>query len=322
MINLPPSFSQNLVLFMLISVGFAAGKLGVLKQDTTRALSRFLVDFILPALIIMSMQQPFSPELRNLALRILGISALIYLLSFPLAYGITALYPKTEAKEMGVHRFVMCFSNIAFIGFPVAEAVLGKESLFAMSIYSIPFQLLTFSVGIILIAGPEASHAAALGAGKSIKARSLAILKMLNNPPIISACLGFIFFLTSVKIPKPISTAMEITGSMMTPMAMMIIGAILAQTKVKKAAKNPRLWLTSTYRLAVFPILVYVGGSLLGLKGLELSVPVLVGAMPAAANSTLLSSVYGGDEATASGLVFITTAISMISIPLISRLIS
>lgn len=317
-----PSLSQNLVLFMLMGVGFAAGKLGVLKKDTTRALSRFLVDFTLPALIIMSMQQTFSPELRDLALRILGISAIIYILSFPLAYGITAIYPKTNNREMGVHRFAMCFSNIAFIGFPVAEAVLGRESLFIMSIYSIPFQLLTFSIGIILIAGPQDNKETSIKARKSVLKRFISMLAMLKNPAIISACLGFILFLTSTSIPQPLASAMDLLGGMMTPLAMTVIGAVLAQTKFRDAAKNPRLWLTSLYRLVAFPLLVYFGGSLLGLKGYELSVPVLVAAMPAAANSTILSSVYGGDEATASGLVFVTTAFSIITIPLIAKLIS
>jgi len=304
---------------MLMAVGFAAGRLGVLKTDTTRSLSRFLVDFTLPAIIVMSMQRPFSPELRDQALRILLVSSVVYAASFPLAYAVTAAYRKASGPELGVHRFAMCFSNVAFMGFPVAEALLGKESLFILSIYNIPFQLLAFSVGIVMIAGRRTGQGVE---ARAPGARALASLKVLKNPAIASALVGFALFLGSVRIPEPFSSALELLGGMTTPLAMVVIGAVLSQTRLAGVARNRRLWLTSAYRLVAFPVLVLAGARAMGLSGLELSVPVLVAAMPAAANCTILAGVYGGDEVTASGLVFATTALSLLTIPLVARLLA
>ncbi len=313
MTNLPPSVLQSLVLFLLISVGFVAGKTGVLKGDTARTLSRFLVNFSLPAIIIISMQRPFSPELRDQALRILLISAIVYAASFPLAYTAVLAYRRAKRPELGVHRFAMCFSNVAFMGFPVAEAFLGRESLFIVSIYNIPFQLLAFSVGVVMIAGRQerAPNTTAFSA----------ILGTLLNPAIVSAFIGFALFLGSISIPEPIYSAMDILGGMTTPLAMIVIGVVLSQTKLSGVLGNIRIWATTAYRLALHPLLVYGCARAAGLDGLELAVPVLVSAMPVAANTTILAGVYGGDEVSASGLVFLSTLLSLLSIPLLGRLL-
>jgi len=301
---------QSLILFLLICAGFAAGKLGAIKGDTVKSLSRFLVDFTLPAIIIISMQRPFSPALRDQSIRILVISSVVYALSFPLAYAASAAYRKAGRAELGVHRFAMCFSNVAFMGFPVAESLLGRESLFVISIYNIPFQLLAFSVGIVMIAGKRTDGPRGIGA-----------IKSLLNPAIVSALIGFALFLGSVRIPDPLYSAMDLLGGMTTPLAMIVIGAILAQTRLGGVLGNPRLWMTTAYRLGVHPLLVFAAAKAVGLSGMELAVPVLVSAMPVAANSTILAGVYGGDDVTASGLVFASTLLSLVTIPLIGALL-
>ena len=317
MIVLPPSMMQSLILFLLICVGFGAVKTRTLSPDNVRALSRFLVDYTLPAVIIISMQRPFSPALRDQALRILGLSLLFYAASFPLAYLATAAYRKSGRAELGVHRFAMCFSNVAFMGFPVAESLLGKESLFILSIYNIPFQVLAFSVGIVMISGRR------LGAGApGTRHPSLGSLRSLVNPSIVSAVAGFALFLGSVRIPEPLYSAMDLLGGMTTPLAMVVIGATLANTRIGGVLSNPRLWLTTAYRLALLPALAFAAAKAAGLTGLELSIPVLVAAMPVAANSTILAGVYGGDDVTASALVFASTLLSLFTIPALGYLIA
>ena len=312
--SLPPSMMQSLVLFLLICAGFAAGKTRTLTPDNVRALSRFLVDYTLPAVIIVSMQRPFSPALRDQALRILGLSMLFYAASFPLAYLATMAYRKAGRPELGVHRFAMCFSNVAFMGFPVAESMLGKDSLFILSIYNIPFQILAFSIGIVMISGRGSARGSVRGSVRGS-------LRSLVNPSIVSAVAGFALFLGSVSIPEPLYSAMDLLGGMTTPLAMIVIGATLAHTRIGGVMANPRLWLTTTYRLALLPALTFVAAKALGLSGMELSIPVLVAAMPVAANSTILAGVYGGDDVTASALVFASTLLSLVTIPALGYLI-
>jgi malate permease and related proteins len=209
----------------------------------------------------------------------------------------------------------MCFANVAFMGFPVAEAILGRESLFMVSIYNIPFQFLAFSIGIFMIAGPASINPA----GRSRKA---GILAMLLNPAIVSTIAGFLLFMFSVKIPAPFSVAATLLGSITTPLSMVLIGSVLAGTRMMSVVGNPRLWTTTLYRLALHPLMVMIAVKSAGLAGMELYVPVLMAGMPVAANATILSGVYGGDVELASALVFITTLASLVTIPLLYRILA
>ncbi|MFH2115988.1 MAG: AEC family transporter [Spirochaetota bacterium] len=313
---LPPSVSQSLILFVLMGAGFVAGKAGILQGGIIKGLSRFLLDFTLPALVIHSMQRPFSPELRNQAMSILGFSFIIYATAFPMAYFLTSMYRKAGHREKGVHRFAMCFSNVGFMGFPVAESLLGRESLFMVSVYNIPFQLLAFSVGTIMVAGRASGIK-----GEKFAASFISTLKVGMNPAVLAAIAGFIFFLLSVRIPEPLSTAVSLLGATTTPLSMALIGAVLANTRLGPVVDNPRLWITTGYRLVLHPLAVLAIARVVGLSGLELSVPVLMAAMPVAANTTILAGVYGGDEVTASGLVFVSTAVSLLTIPILGGLV-
>ncbi len=301
---MPQSVFQSIVLFLLIAAGFGAGKLKVLGPEAVRGMSRFIVDFTLPALVLVSMQKPFSAELRDEALRMLGISFAIYLSALPLA-ALWARVIGSRGPESGVHEFGGTFANVAFMGFPIMGAYFGKDILFAVSIYNMPFQLLAFSVGVIM-----------LTRGNSGVPRIS--LRQWINPAILSTCLGFVFFLGSVRISGPLLSGLTILGDMTTPLSMAVIGAILARMEVRGILGNVRVYLTSVYRLILHPLALWAVLSAFGLRGNSLAIPVVLAAMPVAANASILSDAYGGDSETASALVFVSTAVSLITIPLLA----
>ncbi len=301
---MPQSVYQSLVLFLLLAAGYGAGKLKVLGPDTVRGMSRFIVDFTLPALVLVSMQKPFSPELRDEALRMLGISFAIYLSALPLS-ALWARVIRSRGPERGVHEFGGTFANVAFMGFPIMGAYFGKDILFDVSIYNMPFQLLAFSVGVILLTRGRAGT-------------PRLTLRQWINPAILSTTLGFLFFLGSVRISGPLLSGLTLLGDMTTPLSMAVIGAILSRMKVKGVLGNPRVYLTTAYRLVLHPLAVWLALSALGLRGQALAVPVVLATMPVAANASILADAYGGDSETASALVFVSTAVSLITIPFLS----
>jgi predicted permease len=290
-----------------MAAGFAAAKMRYIDERVGRGLSKFLVNFILPALIIESMQRPFSPALRNEALTVLAISFGVYAVSFPLAW-LLIKAERVKGGEAGAHAFAAVFSNVVFMGFPVMEAIFGRDSLFAVSVYNIPFQLLAFSVGPYMLA-----H----GAGKKTRLGLGSFL----TPAAGAALVGFALFIGRITIPAPLAQALESFGNCTTPLSMALIGSIIARMEIGKLAGNPRLYATTAFRLAVFPLVLYVALRALGFSGILLALPVVVGAMPVAVNSAILAEAYGGDSETASSLVAISTLISLVSIPLLASLL-
>jgi predicted permease len=302
-----PSLVQTLILFSLLAVGLAAGRLGYLDEATSRGLSKFLVNFVLPALIIASMQRPYTVELRDEALKTLALSFAFYALSFPLALLLVRL-EGARGQEAGAQAFGAIFTNSIFMGFPIIAAFFGPASLFAAAIFNIPFQLLAFSVGAWMLAR-GGTRKVVLG------------LSSLVTPAAVAAALGFALFLGGLRLPSILSTAASLLGDMTTPLSMVLIGAMLSRMGLRELAGNPRLYVTAVYRLVLLPALLYGLLWLLGFRGLLLGLPVVVAAMPVAANAAILAEAYDGDSRTASSLVFLTTLGSLVTIPILGILV-
>ncbi len=304
--SLSPSVLQTLILFLLMAVGFAAGKARILDAVGNKGLSRLLVNFILPALIVESMQRPFSAQLRDMAFVMLGVSFLSYAIAFPLAW-ILVRAIGAKGAEKGPHAFGALFSNCAFMGFPVVQAILGKDAIFFASVANIPFQFLAFSVGPFILA-KTAGSTAKLGPSSFI------------TPAAIASVIGFALFCGGVTLPVPLGKAMTLLGDTTTPMSMILIGSIISRMNLRMAVGRVRLYATSLFRLVLFPFVLFLLLRMLGIKGLLLALPVILAAMPVAANSAILAEAYGGDAETASSLVLVSTLLSLLTIPVLASL--
>jgi predicted permease len=217
---------------------------------------------------------------------------------------------RLSGGEAGAHAFCAVFSNVAFMGFPLIEAFFGKESLFQASVFNIPFQVLAFSIGpVMLSAGGEGRPKPKLGPAS------------FATPAAIASVIGFGFFLAGIELPSPLAGAMRLLGDTTTPLSMVLIGAMLSRFGLSSLRGRPQLWLTSLYRLVAFPTAVYLLLRACGAGGLLLGLPTLVAAMPAAANAAILAEAYGGDSRAASSLVFLSTLLSLPTIAALALLL-
>ena len=133
--------NQILVLFFMMAAGYAARKAQVLNQETIKGISLLILQVTLPSLIVSSMQFPFSMELLYTSLLIVGISIV--------TYGVIILFSrfyvrmvKAEGTKADVLQFVLVFSNVAFMGFPIVSVLYGDLGIFYTALFNIPFNLL------------------------------------------------------------------------------------------------------------------------------------------------------------------------------------
>jgi len=294
---------EVLVLLFLMAFGFAGRKLRVIDDAAMGNFTSLILNISLPALTLVSLQQPFSRDLLEKAGISLALSFGLYALFFALALP----YPRLlglQPKTRGVHRYALIFSNVGFMGYPVVEAVLGKSALFFLAIFNIPFILLAFSVGAWLIA-KEGSRPLVLS------------WRTFINPIVIATLAGFILFLASVRLPYPLLRTLKLTGDTMTPLSMIVIGAVLGKMELRQVLGDWRNYVTVAARLVVMPALVGTLLYLAGIRGFFLVLPTLVTAMPVAANTTLLAGLYEGDLHGSSSMVFLSTLFCLVSIPVV-----
>ncbi|MEF9934044.1 MAG: AEC family transporter [Clostridium sp.] len=290
--------NQILILFLVMAVGFVAGKKSIITQEVNYGLSKILINITLPFMIVSSFSFEFSKEMFHTGVTLLIISMVIHLALTVISF---VLYRKNSPNIQKVLRFITIFSNCGFIGFPVVGSVFGSEGIFYTAIYNVGFNVFAWTVGVMIFKGKD---------GRDFK-------KAIINPGIISVTIGMILFIFSIKLPFAIGETISLIGSMTSPLSMIIVGVSLCTVKFREVFSDLTLYYASFIRLIAIPVTVFFILKMLGFTSMLLGIPVLVCAMPAAANTVTFAQIYNGDVQYASKATVITTILSAFTIPLI-----
>ncbi|MDF2545717.1 MAG: hypothetical protein K0R93_615 [Anaerosolibacter sp.] len=310
------TLNQILVLFLLLIIGYICKKLRIISNDMNRDISNFITSIALPCLIIVTLSSfEFSEETLVKSGKLFMISWGVYALSIAISYIVPKLI-KAEGTSRDIFQFMMVFSNVGFMGYPVVNAVFGETGVFYTALYNLPFNMVIWSFGVAVLSRPSMKqNKLALDERGSIQ------IKQLINPGLIAVFIGFTMFLTSTRLPGPVHQAFKMVGDVTTPMAMVFIGSILADIHIKEIFSNTKVFIVSAVRLVVLPILVLLILKMFDLDEIMTGIPVLIAAMPVAANCAIMATRYENDYHLASQAIFISTMLSMITIPLIVTLL-
>ena len=291
--------NQVIILFLIMLVGIYARKKGILNQETDKKLSDFLLNITLPCLILSSFNYEFSQDMLVNARMIFIYSVIVH---FALIFVSGIFSYKYKGGPKAVLRFATIFSNCGFMGYPVLEGLFGKLGVFYGSIFNIPFNLFMLSYGTMLYTGK----------------RDIRTLKAaLKHPGIIATVLGLLMFTFSISFPSPLTKALTSVGSMTTPLSMIIVGSMLAEIKFKEIFSGFLVYYASFVRLIIAPLVTIIILKLLHADRLLFQISVTIETMPVAVIATVLAEKYGADTKLASRCIFISTLISMITIPII-----
>lgn len=300
--NLSNIFIQVLVLFILILVGYIARKKNLLDEHSTSKLSSLTMSIFLPAMIINSMQIDYSPQMIDNIFKLLLISAFMYAFTFLIAYSLKFIFK--SSKDIGIYQYVVMFSNVGFMGYPIVEAILGKKAVFYTAIFNLPFNLLVLTLGTYFLSKHKENFSFSF--------------KSLINPAILSIFIGLIIFISGFNIPNFINKPLTMLGDITTPISMLIIGSMLCASSASECFFNKKLYFIGFIRLILLPVSIYLLFKGQIKDSLLLSIPIVMSAMPAAANTAIMADEYDANTSLASQAVFLTTLFSIVTIPFIS----
>ncbi|MCF0145000.1 MAG: AEC family transporter [Eubacterium sp.] len=143
-------FEKMIELFLMIALGFIAGKIGFMTKEKRTILSSFVLKITLPCMIIASVINADSLPDAGEFFFLLGVTVLAYATMFGLGFLLVKLL-RFKPSVSGTAVFILMFPNIAFMGFPVLSSIWGNEGLFYGMMYSIPFNMLCETLGVSLI---------------------------------------------------------------------------------------------------------------------------------------------------------------------------
>jgi predicted permease len=102
---------------------------------------------------------------------------------------------------------------------------------------------------------------------------------------------------------------------------MIIIGIQLAESRVREVLNNRHIYETIVLRLAVIPAALFAIFMWLPVNPFVLCIVIFAMSMPTAAVTPVLSEIHGVNAKLAAQAVFITTMISMLTIPAVAILL-
>ena len=297
---------QMLVLFIYMMLGFFLARKGVLDERAGKTFSWMVVNVANPALIILptiNKETTLSPEQIWEALK---LAVIMYVALIVIAKVIT-IFMRTS-MEKNLYQMMMIFNNIAFMGFPIVAAAYGPDALLYSALFTLPFCLLIYTYGIVLITANGEKQ-------EKLKLRSI------FNIGVIAVIFALAMLFIKPDVPEFVITATKGVSNLTGPLSMMVIGISLAGMKLKDVFCDKTLWLFSFVKLLVIPII----GTLIVIRLLDndLLCHVCMGMLgtPVASMVVMLAQTYDADSELMSRGVALTTILSVITIPMVSFIV-
>lgn len=284
------------MMFFFVITGFIVRKKGIVGAEGRKNMVDLCLYVLLPFNIFHAfLVQPHSDVLKPVAITA-GLSVLYNIVSVAAAF---LLYKKADERKRKPLKYGTIVSNGGFLGNPVIESIYGTSGLLYASVFMLPVRIVMWSVGVSCFIPGQKKNLAK---------------KLLTHPCIAAIYLGFAAMLLPFSCPVFLRNAVEGLSSANTPVSMMLIGMMLAEMDPKGLIDRMMVFYASV-RLIIIPFLIFVLTAFLPIPPVLRGIAVIMAGMPAPVTTALLSSKYGGNESYATGMIFVTTLVSLATLP-------
>lgn len=310
MIDMNVLVNQLIQLFLIICVGYLVFKVKVFNESVNKHLNGFVIHVTLPLMIISSVLKIENhPDSSTIIL--LFCASIIFFIAMPfLAFVIVKIMLKTMKivkSRQGVYMFMLIFSNVGFMGMPILQAACGENgttAVFYAAVLNIFFNISAFTYGVIMI-----------GYGETVKTTFQ--IKSLLSPGILCSLLAVIIYALNIHFPSTLENVIGTIGDLTSPLAMLLVGSTLASMKISEVFNEWRVYIFSIIKQFLLPILLYPVFRICIGDDLLFNVLFIEFLMPVANIALMLATEYELDYKFVSKTIFISTVISLVTIPLV-----
>ena len=306
--------AQMALLFAMIAVGFGCRKKGVMNDEFDAKLSFLVLNVTMPCMIVAAVLNSTSFPSLDMVLEIIEWGSITYLFVTLIAI-VIGHFVSSDDRTRGTLEYLMVFSNVSVIGFPLLNVIFGPAVVYG-AIFNIPSTLATWTIGVMLLANKKDGEVV------SLKARLKKLGISLISPCMISCLVSVVLVLCNITDSGVPAHTLTTIGQFTLPGAMFVLGSAIAKSPILEAFKNWRALIASVARLVVMPLACYfVFGFFLD-DQLLLGTIVLITAMPAASSGTMMCIDADGDVESMSQGTFLTTIMSMGTIPTMAMILA
>jgi malonate transporter and related proteins len=300
--------------FLLIALGFLAGRLQWIRDSSIKDLSNLVFLLLIPALLFRTMSAVRFEQLDLLPVAAYFLAALALL-------GVSIAWRGFNRGSV-VMALAGTFSNMVMLGITLVELAYGKAGLVTLLTLVSVHALILLTVGSIVLELAVAREARAGGErAPHVLATAWSAFKgaLIHPIPLPILC-GLLFAQTGWTLPTVVDRPLQLLGSAFGPIALVLVGVTLARTPMAGHLRQA-LWISASKNL-VLPVLVGASAWAMGISGLPLTVMVVAAALPIGANVFLFAQRYEVAQEITTASMGLSTVLALFTLSLVMLLMS
>lgn len=273
--------------FLLAALGFFWVRMGA--PYPVEFVSQLAMTVAVPALIFTALM---TTEIDPAALQDLLLASLAAYGVVWIVFWVLCTLGKLERRSF---LAPLAFGNTGNLGLPVVLFAFGEIGLgYGVVVFAV-MAILAFTVGIWSVSGTSSMQ------------------KLLREPILWASLLGVLFLAMDWETPLFLTNTLSLVGQLAIPLMLITLGVAISKLTPRSLTQALGL---SVVKTALCAGIAYGVGLLFALDPVPLAVLTLQVSTPVAVTSYLLAEKYGADSGAVAGLVVVSTALSVITLPL------
>jgi len=285
------------VIAVLVAIGVFVGKRGIVDNMSSKSISTIVVDICNPALMLTSVLGGSITADHTELLTAGAVAVIFYAVLVIIGFVLPALL-RIETDKRRFYNMMCIYTNVGFIGIPVAHAVLPPDGMLCVLVCNVMYSLLFYTHGVAVLSGNK---------------QKISPLKILS-PGTIAAVLSILIVWFRISLPEAVNETISYVGGATVFLSMMLLGVSIARSGLLEGIKSVKLWLFILIRMIALPALLAVILKLMNLDPVITAGMCLMAAMPVGNLPLIQAEKTGEDTTILSRAIAVTTAVSMITI--------
>ncbi len=288
-------------LFVIMFMGYAVVKAGLMKSSESKSVSVILVYLVIPCVIIKAFQVDYTPDVQKGLFLAIAAAVAVHILFLLITIPLKKIFQMDVIEQA-----TSIYSNAGILVIPLVQELLGQDYVIYSSAYIAVQLILLWTQGKNMLCEEE----------------KLEWKKVFLNVNIISIIAGIVLFLFRIKLPAGVQDVLGMMNNMIGPLGMLLAGMAIAEVPLKSIFTKKRNYLSVALRLLLYPVLgLFLMKVIQIVVNLENSSQILLTVYlacvtPACASVTSMAQLYDKDAAYASSLYVLTTLLSIVTMPM------
>jgi hypothetical protein len=292
-----------LPMVVLVGLGYLVARSKRLGASALDGLSRFVVDFTIPALLFHSLTA--EGDIGGFAVVYAYFIGCIGVFGFSVI--MACLWRRHPLPEAGMFALNATYSNTVLMGIPLIQGAFGIGGLRILTLITAFHSLVMLSLTTVIVE---------IGRNQNVRPAEIVIktiLAAVSNPIIMSVVAGVAWRFSGLNLPAPAEVTIRMLSSAASPCALFMMGATLASLELGPALIE--ILGVSIIKMFFMPLVVWgLTNFVFHLSPLQIAVSTVLAAMPTGASGFAMAKRYEIYVAHSAGTVLMTTVCSALTL--------